>query len=86
MSARIPLILASAPDWHISDSNTNNSSAQGTSNMGEAGRTGVSVSSVETAQDLIDVFSERYGELDSARIYGDGTTEKVPFRLTRSRI
>jgi aflatoxin B1 aldehyde reductase len=54
--------------------------------MGVAGRTGVSVSSVDTAQDLIDVFSERYRELDSARIYGDGTTEKVPIRLTQSRI
>ena len=54
--------------------------------MGAAGQTGVSVSSVDTAQDLIDVFSEQYRELDSARIYGDGTTEEVPFRLTRSRI
>jgi hypothetical protein len=54
--------------------------------MGVAGRTGVSVSSVDTAQDLIDVFSEQYRELDSARIYGDGTTEEVPFRLTQNRI
>ena len=54
--------------------------------MGLAGRTGVSVSSVDTAQDLIDVFSEQYRELDSARIYGDGTTEEVHFRLARSCI
>ena len=54
--------------------------------MGAAGRTGVSVSSVDTAQDLINVFSEQYKELDSARIYGDGTTEEVPFHLPRSRI
>jgi aflatoxin B1 aldehyde reductase len=50
--------------------------------MGVAGRTGVSVSSVGTAQDLIDQFSEQYRELDSARKYGDGTTEEVHFRLT----
>ena len=36
--------------------------------MGVAGRTGVSVSSVDTAQDLVDVFSEQYRELDSARM------------------
>ncbi|KAI0277213.1 Aldo/keto reductase, partial [Russula aff. rugulosa BPL654] len=53
----------------------------GTSNIGLAGRTGVSVSSVDTAQDLIDVFSERYRELDSARIYGDGTTEELLSKL-----
>ena len=47
--------------------------------MGVAGRTSVSVSSVDTAQDLIDVFSEQYRELDSARIYGDGTTEEVQY-------
>lgn len=54
--------------------------------MGVVGRTGVSVSSIHTAQDLIDVFSEQHRELDTARIYGDGTTEEVPFRLTRSSI
>jgi len=37
------------------------------------------VSSIDTAQDPIDVFSEKYWVLDSARIYGDGTTKKVPF-------
>jgi hypothetical protein len=47
--------------------------------MGTAGRTGVSVSTIDVAQELIDVFSEKYRELDSARIYGDGTTEEVPF-------
>jgi hypothetical protein len=77
MATRIPLILASAPDLHISNSNTRLHRER------VAGRTGAFVSSVDTAQDLIDVFSEQYRELDSAR---DGTTEEVPFRLTPSRI
>ncbi len=47
--------------------------------MGATGRTGISVSTIDAAQDLVDVFSEKYMELDSARIYGDGTTEEVPF-------
>ena len=47
--------------------------------MGTAGRTAVSVSTIESAQELINVFSEKYKEFDSARIYGDGTTEEVPF-------
>lgn len=80
MSTRIPLILVSARVLHISNTVVI-LLAQGTSNMGAAGRGGISVSSVDTAQELIDVFSEQYRELDSARIYGDGTTEEVPFRL-----
>jgi len=51
----------------------------GTANIGVAGRTAVSVSTTEAAQELINVFSEKYSELDSARIYGDGTAEEVPF-------
>ena len=47
--------------------------------MGTAGRSAVSVSNIETAQDLINLFSEKYKELDSARSYGDGTTEEVHF-------
>ena len=40
--------------------------------MGAAGRTAVSVSTVDTAQELIDVFSEKHKKLDSARIWDDG--------------
>jgi hypothetical protein len=47
--------------------------------MGVAGRTAVSVSTTDVAQELVDVFSEKYTELDSARTYGDGTAEEVPF-------
>ena len=47
--------------------------------MGTAGKSTVSVSNIETAQDLINLFSEKYKELDSARSYGDGTTEEVHF-------
>ncbi|KAH9983927.1 Aldo/keto reductase [Russula vinacea] len=53
----------------------------GTCNMGVAGRTAVSVSTTDAAQELVDVFSEKYTELDSARIYGDGTAEELLSKL-----
>ncbi|KAI0064627.1 Aldo/keto reductase [Artomyces pyxidatus] len=49
----------------------------GTGNFGAAGKTAVSVTDAATAQSLIDAYTKKYTELDSARIYGDGTAEPL---------
>ncbi|KZV91062.1 Aldo/keto reductase [Exidia glandulosa HHB12029] len=49
----------------------------GTMTIGEAGRNGVRNSSLEEAQQILDVFfSHGYRELDTARMYAEGTTEQ----------
>ncbi|KAI0046105.1 Aldo/keto reductase [Auriscalpium vulgare] len=47
----------------------------GGANFGEAGKTAVRVSEVAEAQKIIDAFLSKYTELDTARLYGDGTSE-----------
>ncbi|OBZ75234.1 Aflatoxin B1 aldehyde reductase member 2 [Grifola frondosa] len=54
----------------------------GTMTMGEAGKNGVRTSDLKECQEIIDVFF-KYGhkELDTARIYADGTTEPLLAKL-----
>ncbi|KAI0064628.1 Aldo/keto reductase [Artomyces pyxidatus] len=49
----------------------------GTANFGAAGKTGVRVSDVATAQAIVDKFVEKYTEVDTAKLYGDGTAEEL---------
>jgi len=46
--------------------------------IGHAGTNGTRISNLPDAQKVIDVlFSHGHNELDTARAYGGGTTEKV---------
>ncbi|KAI0064486.1 Aldo/keto reductase [Artomyces pyxidatus] len=53
----------------------------GTGSLGAAGKNAVRVSEVATAQSLIDAYTKKYAEMDSARLYGDGTTEPLLAQL-----
>ena len=51
---------------------------QGTMTIGELGKNGVRTSDLKEAQEIIDVFlSHGHKELDTARVYAEGTTESV---------
>ncbi|KIY45552.1 Aldo/keto reductase [Fistulina hepatica ATCC 64428] len=54
----------------------------GTMTMGEAGKNGVRTSDLKECQEILDIFF-RYGhkELDTARVYGQGTTEETLAKL-----
>ncbi len=46
--------------------------------MGEPGRNGVRTSDLKECQEILDVFfSHGHKELDTARVYAEGTTEHV---------
>jgi aflatoxin B1 aldehyde reductase len=50
----------------------------GTANIGAPGKSGARIDNPEMAQAIVDVFLDaQYTELDTARIYGEGTTEEV---------
>lgn len=52
----------------------------GTMTIGEAGRNGTRNSDLVEAQAILDVFLDRaYSELDTARVYAEGTTEAVSY-------
>ena len=81
MSTRIPLILATAPDLYIFYCNIRLHREQGTwLYLGEPAYL------CHPLIPLIDVFSERYRELDSARLHGNEPTEEAASRLTQSSI
>jgi aflatoxin B1 aldehyde reductase len=46
-------------------------------NMGYAGKSGVRMSDRHECQEILDTFFKYGNELDTARAYGDGTTEQV---------
>jgi len=48
----------------------------GTMNMGYAGKSGVRMSDRHECQEILDTFFKYGNELDTARAYGDGTTEQ----------
>lgn len=53
-------------------------SIQGTMTLGEEGKNGVRNPGVEEAQGILNVFfNHGHTELDTARMYAEGTTEKV---------
>jgi aryl-alcohol dehydrogenase-like predicted oxidoreductase len=50
----------------------------GTMTIGEPGKNGIRNQDIEEAQGVIDTFLDAgYTALDTARIYGEGTTERV---------
>jgi len=54
----------------------------GTATIGEAGTNAVRITDLSTAQRVLDTFySHGYKELDTARIYGSGTTETFLSKL-----
>lgn len=57
--------------------------------MGEPGKNGVRTSDLKECQEILDVFfSHGHKELDTARTYAEGTTEKasVTDRIIRRRV
>ncbi|KZT11370.1 Aldo/keto reductase [Laetiporus sulphureus 93-53] len=54
----------------------------GTMTMGEAGKNGVRTSDLKECQEIVDVFFKHgHRELDTARMYAEGTTEPLLSRL-----
>jgi aflatoxin B1 aldehyde reductase len=50
--------------------------------MGSPGTNGVRTDKLEEAQKLIDIFFQHgHTEVDTARVYADGTTEEVSISL-----
>ena len=45
--------------------------------MGSTGKNGVRMSDKQECQEILDTFFKYGSELDTARIYGEGTTEQV---------
>ena len=45
--------------------------------MGRAGLNGVRTSDTQECQEILNAYFKFGNELDTARIYGDGTTEEV---------
>ena len=55
---------------------------KGTMTMGEAGKNGVRTSDLKECQEILDIFfSHGHKELDTARMYAEGTTEPVRMDL-----
>lgn len=52
--------------------------------MGEPGKNGVRTSDLKECQEILDVFfSHGHKELDTARMYAEGTTEQVRMTVLR---
>jgi aryl-alcohol dehydrogenase-like predicted oxidoreductase len=45
--------------------------------MGYAGKNGVRTSDKQECQEILDIFFKYGNEVDTARMYGEGTTEQV---------
>jgi len=45
--------------------------------MGYTGKNGVRTSDKQECQDILDTFFKYGNEIDTARVYGEGTTEQV---------
>lgn len=45
--------------------------------FGESGKNGVRISDKKDCQEMIDTFLKYGKEIDTARMYGEGTTEPV---------
>lgn len=59
----------------------------GTMTVGEPGKNGIRNQNLQEAQEIIDAFLDAgHTALDTARIYGEGTTEKVSRMQRLSRI
>lgn len=56
--------------------------AQGTMTMGREGLNGVRTSDKQECQDILNTYFKYGSELDTARLYGDGTTEEVTLRIS----
>ena len=54
--------------------------------MGEAGKNGVRTSDLKECQEILDTFfSHGHKELDTARMYAEGTTEPVSIPTSDAR-
>ena len=51
--------------------------------MGEPGKNSIRIPDLKDCQEVIDIFyNHGHKELDTARMYGEGTTEEVSARAT----
>lgn len=55
--------------------------------IGAPGKNGVRTSTLDGAQEILDVFFKHGGrELDTARVYAEGTTEDVSSFFSKGRV